>query len=297
MTGVLNAGETYVFAFRFVTWGDDAAESTVITVAKSTSTALQVGENTVYFSATEDKFYTFTPDVSGIYMLYHRNEDYNSLYFYDGAESFYPRSTGSYGFVDAYIYMEAGHEYTLEFGHEYIYESDYTLPFYIEKLQDLKVETNQVKKPRYEFFAAFTPTESGVYAFSSTESLYYNYLQSGRSFNVSPSITYRDGDSVYHAYLEEGKTYLVCLGQFGDATSVPYTIQKEQLLELGRNDVHIAKGSDSDQMKYVYSYFNVIVPEDGNYTFYSEQVGSSMIWGRMYGDSYYPTFVDGDEEQ
>ncbi|MBR5974570.1 MAG: hypothetical protein IK020_05235 [Clostridiales bacterium] len=275
----LSAGETYILALSYK-WMDNPPTTNKITVTKETHTVLKTGKNEVSYSQSGDTYYSYTPEKTGLYQIHYENDYYYSLYnvnFKEGADPVKSYSTSNEPFK--VVYLTAGHDYTVTLNSNY---SGAGIPFnfYIDKAPTLAIGTNQIYRSDFEFCAEFTPSESGLYGFTTADGdIYSRYFRYATSLDESPEFTFTGSEDVRYAYLEKGVTYMAYFSRFGSYDEpVPIVVtHDEPVLNMGTNNVVISGDPVQYDMDYDYNYFTFIAPSDGPYTFRTEQEGHAAL--------------------
>ena len=279
----LSAGETYILALSYK-WMNNPPTTNKITVTKETHTVLKTGKNEVSYSQSGDTCYSYTPEKTGLYQIHYENDYYYSLYnvnFKEGADPVKSYYSSNEPFK--VVYLTAGHDYTVTLNPNY---SGYGIPFnfYIDKAPTLAIGTNQIYRSDFEFCAEFTPSESGLYGFTTADGdIYSRYFRYATSLDESPEFTFTGSEDVRYAYLEKGVTYMAYFSRFGSYDEpVPIVVtHDESVLNIGTNNVVISGDPVQYDMAYDYNYFTFIAPSDGSYTFRSEQQGAAVLRAQL----------------
>ena len=273
----LSAGTTY---FLRVMVPEDFEGDYDVTVKKQEA-AVEEGVNyPVDFPMGVSHNYTFTPSTSGYYLVGLMNAtSYYAPVVTDGSKSInveYP--TYDSNFSGTLVKLEAGKTYGIAIQHQQEeYEEMY---WFIQYLESLTPGTD-IEVPIYGRYAycTFTPSESGVYTFSSdkfsqafceikTYDAQYNSLEQIASSRDSLMI------GSVSAVLEEGKTYVFEIGLYSADTSLQMDLVKEQALSVGEHTVSIVD-RNSAYTNQKYAIFSFTPEQDGLYEFTSHALSEN----------------------
>ena len=273
----LSAGTTY---FLRVMVPEEFEGDFDITVKKQES-AVEEGVNyPVDFPRGVSHNYTFTPSTSGYYLVGLMNAtSYYAPVVTDGSKSInveYP--TYGSNFSGTLVKLEAGKTYGIAIQHQQDeYEGMYWFIQYLESLtpgKNIEVNIND----KYAF-CTFTPSESGIYTFTSdkfsraycelkTYDSKYNFLESIATSQDSLMI------GSVSAVLEEGKTYVFKISMYSADTSLQMDLVKEQALSVGEKTVSIVD-RNSAYTNQKYAIFSFTPEQDGLYEFTSHALSEN----------------------
>lgn len=259
----LIGGEPYLLWFN-LEYNDSVSEVT-LKLEKTPPPMLGMGKNTV----PADKAFSFTPKESGMYQFYNHSNVRLTVYHgpkYLGASM----SQGDYdsGFSITGAQLTAYEEYTLVPSYNDDFNSD-SLDIFVEEVPQLKIGENEVSKAGVFTETTFIPNETGIYVVSCEDGTATSFqCLSGTGFS-GISTNFRVNDKIY-VLLEKDYTYNLEFKSDPANTSdkIHVNIEKERVLEMGRNeDVLVKKSEDNNTC---YTYYSFIPEKNGTYTFRTE---------------------------
>ena len=270
----LYAGTKYLIAFS--DWQEPDTPY-VVSLKKSEETVQADVKYEVDFPSRNYRQYSFTPKTSGFYLLYTYG-GFSSYNVYDGSTLLSGvLGTGEYGFKCRLVELEAGKNYRIEFKHSN--SSLDGMYWCIHKVEALTMGTDIPFDAigGYAFYT-FTPSESGVYTFTSDMFLdaSYAYIEvrqpTEKQNDYIGVATLSDSimKNAISTVLKKGTTYVV-YAQLKNKVSTSSTIDivKEQALQLGDNTVPIKnRNTNYDFQRNAFCSFTPA--EDGLYSIMSK---------------------------
>ncbi len=237
----ITAGSTYFVALNVPNGSD---EEYVITVQKQDN-IVQEGVYEVDFQNGETRTYNFTPSTSGYYLVGLSTESSNyptSPVVFDGSLSSVGESSSGPYFSYFLARLEQGKKYGIQISHSE--DSIEGMYWFVQKLDYLTPgEDIEVQVHGKFAICAFTPSESGVYTFTSEKfgKAYSKLLTYNRYMETIINSTDSQLVNSLSAVLEKGKTYVLFSELYSaDCTSFHMDLIKEQALIVGDNTVSIA---------------------------------------------------------
>ena len=245
----LYMGETYFF------YADEAFTMEFIPQAP----ALNLGVNQLFIDQPGTTEWTFTPDVSGWYVLFNRTETAMiAVYSGDG-----PIGTAEY-FDDLYLQLTAGTTYDITFTVDNVGYDEYIR---IVAFAPLSGVQQDVEGGYY----AYTPDEDGWYSFSDMASIYDVAEQEEIYSNI------------YAFELTAGQTYLFFSMGYFDVAKVDFATPKTDGTENAAGYYSITASALAEYSFDAYVYMNGAGPEyDGEFYRYMFNPGETY---KFYADN------------